>query len=142
MLTHHAIAMVFVKEATKTSSMAMLGRIPMDQAIFEYRTLMDTLEKQPNEVKLNFAWAVQERTRLAIDIYNRMGPKAEMAAIALLPKNMTMTVMCYNTVADILGDKASPIIKHLKDAFNKLPTVAPDNPAKQFYIYKNAKNKL
>ena len=138
MLTHAKIAEVFLKEATKLSSMAMLGKLTVTEAIFEYRILLDTLEKQPDEVKFHFAWAVQERTEKAIEIYNRMGPKASEAMITLLPENITMTVLCYETVGAILGDRADAKISYLRREFNKLPYCDRQNPARTYAIYKSA----
>ena len=142
MITHHDIAKLFVAEATRLSSMAMLGKMDMDAAIMEYRLMLDTLEKQPDEVKFHFAWQVQNRTREAIAIYNRMGPNSRRAMISLLPENLTMTVLCYDTVSDILKSDTQSHVTFLCKAFNALPRIDQANPEKTFQTYCAARKHL
>lgn len=131
-------AEMYIKRATHLSTEAMLDHDKIPETIEQYKILLMMLEHENENIQFLFALSIQERTSYAVEIYNRMGPKSEEMMLELLPENLTMTVLCYETVGEKLGSMTNERIKFLRDEFNKLPVCHPQNPKKTFDLYKKA----
>lgn len=131
----------YIKRATHLSSLGMLNGDLMPEIIDRYKILIQNLENENENVQFMFALMVQERTDMAVEIYNRMGKKAEDMMVEMLPANMTMTLLCYETTDKILGKWSSNRTRFLKEEFNNLPKDDSENPRHVFHIYKQAFSK-
>lgn len=131
-------AQTYLRRASRLSNAIMMGHRPFEEAMQDYRIVMDELQQESEDIQFLFALMVQDRTDIAIMVYYQMSRTSEEIMAELLPANLEMTQMCYNTICKSLGPMANSRIKFLTREFNKLPVEHPENPRKTIALYRRA----